>query len=428
MSRPSEKPLIGFFPLFYNLAETGRAILVAKRYIELGGKAIFFSHGGKYEYLAKDFGYDMIRVNPIYTEESIREKIRINRGEQKGIPYTETFLREAVSEEIAAFKKTKIKMIVSFVNNPCSISSRAIGLPLVNVSPSAGTFYCTIPDNSENSFTRLIPKSIKIPFHNWFFKHGKKFLKPFNTIAKEYGLKPFKSTIDIFYGDITLATNFLEFINIFPNQQLVPAENYVGIIFLEEVFSNIFSQEKTKEIGSEIENHLKAPGRSILLTMGSSGDKELFLKILHTLNKTHYNVIAINANILKEEEIPRLNDNILLKKFVPSIAQLHKIVDLAIIHGGQGTVYTAAYARKPIIGYPMQSEQHLNLEKMVGHKVGLMLSKKYFKEKLLLKTINRIFDNYTYYYKNAQALAKKLPKPEGDRNAARRLVEILEEF
>ena len=45
----NKKPLVGFFPLFYNLAETGRAVLVAKRYMEHGGQAIFFSHGGKYE-------------------------------------------------------------------------------------------------------------------------------------------------------------------------------------------------------------------------------------------------------------------------------------------------------------------------------------------------------------------------------------------
>jgi len=53
-----------------------------------------------------------------------------------------------------------------------------------------------------------------------------------------------------------------------------------------------------------------------------------------------------------------------------------------------------------------------------------MLSRKYFKEETLLKTINKIFDNYDFYLKNAQSLANKIPKPEGDKNAARRLVEI----
>ncbi|UCF12112.1 MAG: glycosyltransferase family 1 protein [Thermoplasmatales archaeon] len=426
MSRPSKKPLIGFFPLFYNLAETGRAILVAKRYIELGGKAVFFSHGGKYEYLAKDFGYDIVRVNPIYTEESIRKIIRINRGEQKGIPYSEAFLREAVTEEIAFFKKTGVKMIVSFVNFPCSISARAAGIPLVCISPAPGNFHLRIPDDFENNFTRLIPQSIKIPLYNWIFKYSKKFLKPFNIIAEEFGLKPFKNTMDVVYGDVTLGTNFLEFINVFSDQQLFPNEDYVGIISLKEVFSERFSKEKAKAIEHDIKQHLNKSERSILLTMGSSGDKRLFLNILRGLNKTNHRIIAVYTNILNEDELPIINENILLMKFVPSIEKLHNMVDLTIMHGGQGTVYAAAYAGKPVIGFPMQFEQHLNLEKMVGHGVGFILSKKYFKEKHLLNAIKEIFNNYDTYLKNAQILAKKLPQPEGDKNTANRLVKLLQ--
>jgi len=424
MNRTNEKPLVGFFPLSYNLAETGRAVLVAKRYVELGGKVVFFSHGGKYEHLIEDFGYDLIRVNPIYTEEAIKEIISINRGEKKGIPYKESFLRESVKEEIAAYKKAGVKMIVSFVNVPCSISARAAGVSLVCVSPAPGKFHFTIPENFENSFVRLIPQFLKVKIFNLFSTRSKISLKPFNIISSEYGLKPFRSSISVFYGDTTLATNFLEFINIFPDQQLFSNEDYVGIISLEEVFSDQFSEKKSKVIAHDLIKHLDKTQKSILLTMGSSGDKQLFLNILHVLNKTPHRVIAVYTNILNEEELPVVNENILLIKFVPSIQKLHKMVDLAIIHGGQGTVYTAAYAGKPVIGFPMQHEQHLNLEKMVGHGVSIMLSRKYFKEETLLKTINKIFDNYDFYLKNAQSLANKIPKPEGDKNAARRLVEI----
>jgi len=422
----TDKPVVGFFPLFYNLAETGRAILVAKRYIELGGKAVFFSHGGKYEYLAKDLGYGIVRVNPIYTEESITKIIKINRGEQKGIAYDESFLREAVKEEISAYKKTGVEMVVSFVNIPCSISARAVRIPLVCVSPAPGNFHLMVPDNFENSFTRLIPQSLKVPVLNLCFKKSKKFLKPFNAVAREHHLKPFKSTMDVVYGDVTLGTNFLEFINVFPNQQLFPDENYVGIISLEEVFSDRFSEEKAKTIEHDIAQHLNKSEKSILLTMGSSGDKKFFLSILNALNKTNCRVIAIYASILNENELSNVNENILLMKFVPSIQKLHKMVDLTIMHGGQGTVYAAAYAGKPVIGFPMQFEQHLNLEKMVGHGVGIMLSRKYSKEKHHLNAIKEIFDNYDIYLKNAQTLAKKLPQSKGDKKAARRIAEILQ--
>ena len=158
--------------------------------------------------------------------------------------------------------------------------------------------------------------------------------------------------------------------------------------------------------------------------MGSSGDKQLFLEILQTLNKTNYSVVAVYANILSKSELPVVDKNILLMKFVPSLEKLHKMVDLTIMHGGQGTVYSAVYAGKPVIGFPMNFEQHLNLEKLVGHGSGFLLSKKYFKKITLLNSIESIFENYNTYLKNAQVLSKKIPKPQGDKIAARRLVEI----
>ena len=418
-------PLIGFFPLFFNISETGRAVLVAKRYRELGGKSIFFSHGGEYEYFAKDLGFDIIRIKPYFTEDFIKRYFSIARGEKKEEIFTEAFLKEAVENEIKIFKETGIKALVSTNNEPCTLSARAAKIPLIAITTGPGRFQYSIPDIYENNFTRFVPKFIKIRLFNWMIPRTKAHLKTFNTLAKKYNLKPLKGTMDLYYGDITLITNFLEFISIFPNQQQFPAEDYIGIILLEEMFKNNFSEEQTKTVDREVFNHLKGSQKNILLSMGSSGDKTLFLKILDKLSDTSYRVIAVYTNILKEDELPIFNENILFKKYVPSLSQLHKMVDLSIIHGGQGTVYTAAYSGKPIIGYPMQFEQHLNLEKMVGHGAGLMLSKKFFDGKKLSKSIEYIFENYNQFLKNAQILSKKLPAPEGDKNAARRIVEVL---
>jgi len=428
LAKTDKKPLVGFFPLTYNLAEVGRAILVARQYVKKGGKAVFFSHGGKYEHLIKDFGYDIVRVPPFYNENIVKDIVSINRGEKRGIPYSESFLRKAVKEEVKAFNKTKIKMVVSFVNYPCSISARSVGIPLIYVTPAPGRFHYKIHDGFENSLTRLIPQFLKVPVYNYLFYSSKKYLKPFNIVANEYGLNSFKSTHEVIDGDFKIGTNFLEFIDIIPNQLELPKKNYVGIILLNSIFSQKFNDKEAKIIDKKIQKHLKRQGKSILLTMGSSGDKKFFLDIINTLNKTEYNVIAVYAKILKKDELPELNDNILLFDFVPAIQDIHKKVDLTIMHGGQGTVYSAAYAGKPIIGFPMNFEQHLNLEKMVGHNVGFLLSRRYFKEKNLLNTISKVFNNYDYYLKNAKALTKKLPPPAGDKKAADKIIELIEKY
>jgi UDP:flavonoid glycosyltransferase YjiC (YdhE family) len=417
--------LLGFFPLFFNLSETGRAVLVAKRYQELGGKVVFFSHGGDYEYFAEEQGFDIIRIRPLLDKEFVNRYFRIARGESNEEIYPQPLLEEVVENEITMFKKTKIKALVSTNNEPCTLSARAANIPLIAITTGPGRFHYSVPDMYENALIRCIPQHLKLPIFNWMIPRTKNHLKPFNTLAKHYKTKPFTGTMDLYYGDTTLVTNFLEFIDIFPKQQQFPVEDYIGIILLEEMFTGNFSEEQAEIANQEITNHLKGGQKTILFTMGSSGDKNLFLQILHELNKTSYRVVAVYTNILKEDELPVLHEHILLKKYVPSLVRVHTITDLSIIHGGQGTVYTAAYSGKPIIGYPMQFEQHLNLEKMVGHGAGLMLSMRYFSGEKLVKSIEHIFDHYNDFLRNTQILSKKLPQPDGDKNAARRILQIL---
>ena len=425
MVKSNEKPLIGFFPLFYNLAETGRAVLIAKRYKELGGETVFFSHGGEYEHLAKEIGCEVVKVNPVYSEEYIDLLWKSSRLETFKNPFSKKLLIEHVEEEIAAYKKTGVKMVVSTNNLPCIISARAAKIPLVFVTPKIIPSFTRYPDDAEFFFTRLVPQALKLKILNWYAPNSKRYVRPFIKVAKKYNVPPPRVETDLARGDYTFYPDFVELLGL--NKTSIPSnEHYIGPIFLEELFTKVFSKEKTEMEKLEIKKHLQKPGRSILLSLGSSGTKEIFLKILETLNKTDYNVIAVYTSILKEDELPEVNSNILLKKFVPSIKEINQNVDLAILHGGQGTVYTAAFSGKPVIGIPMQFEQHLNLEKLVRHGTALMLSRKYFKERSLLKAINTIFDNYEKYLKKAQELSKKMPKSEGDKNAARKIVEILQ--
>jgi UDP:flavonoid glycosyltransferase YjiC (YdhE family) len=426
-----QKPLVGFFPSADNLAEYGRAVMIAKRFKKLGGNVIFFSHGRKYEFLIRKNGFKLIKVEPTFTEELLREWSDIASLEKihpKNLIEHDWFF-ENVKEEIKAFKKTGIDLLVSTNCITCSISARAANIPYINIKPGAGKLALDIPDSLKNGFTRLIPRSISRRFVTWYIRRTKFCLRPINKIAKEFGVPPFKRSIDLWKGDITLLTSSLEFINVFQNQQILPTENYVGMILPDEIVSKTFSNKEEKEIESEIKAHLKRPGKSILLTLGSSGKKEFFIKLIETLNKTDYNVIAIYTSVLNEEDIQKLKlkDNILMLKFVPSIGKINRMVDLAIVHGGQGTVYTAAYSKKPIIGFPMIYDQHLNLEKLVGHGVGIMLSKKYFTEKKLLNAINEIFNNYNKYLDNANKLADKIPPPMGDKNTAKIIMRVLEE-
>ena len=423
----SKKPLVGFFPLFYNLAETGRAVIIAKRYIELGGQAIFFSHGGKYEYLAKEIGCKVVQVKPIYTDQFIDHLWKCSRMEDFSVPFTKTELLEHVEAEIDAYNNAGVKLILTTNNFPCCISARAARIPLISVTPRVLGEFTKFPDDAEFFFTRFIPNSLKLKILNWYAPRIKMWIRPFNQIVKKYPhAKRIRQTSDLNKGDYTFYTDFLEILPL-EKSDIPDYEYYIGPIFLDELFTKAFSEKSLTKEKNEINKHLQRSGKSILLSLGSSGTKELFLNILETLNDTDYNVIAVYTSIFQDDEIPKFNDNILLKKFVPSMKIVNQSVDLAIIHGGQGTVYTAAYSEKPVIGFPMQFEQHLNLEILARYGMGIILSRKYFKKEKLLQVINEIFNDYDKYLKNARKLTKILPRPDGDKKAVKLLLEVIKQ-
>jgi len=118
--------------------------------------------------------------------------------------------------------------------------------------------------------------------------------------------------------------------------------------------------------------------------------------------------------------------NILLKQYIKYPQIVNKMVDLAIIHGGRGTVYNSAYSGKPSIGIPLFIEQQYNIDVLVRKKVCIRIPVKYFKQEELLKAINTIFNNYDYYLKNAKALSEKLSKDIDEEKAVDRLIQIIE--
>lgn len=428
-------PLVGFIPILDNFGDTFPVVEIAKRYMELGGEAIFFTYGKKYEQLVKELGCKTIKMDSETPEElpsDVKElKYKYhhkNMPTEKILPHMFSrhfyVIVKTIEREIKAFKRKKVELVVTPVDLLAKISAHAAGIPLVFLTsgvitpPYFESNLATFPDAYESIFTQYIPQSIKNRLTNKYALRCKWGIKGFNKLAKHFNTAPVNRFLDLFCGDYTLIADEISFLNLEPTSQF-PLKNYVGPIFPDYLF-----QTQRKQIDAKIKKHIEKPGRSILLSLGSSGTKQMFLDILDALNQTKYNVVAVYSTILNEDEIPRLNNNILLTKFVPSIKYVNEQVDVAIIHGGRGTVYTAAYAGKPVIGIPMQLEQQCNLDNLVRHGVGIMLSKKYFNKKQLMKALSKILHNYDTYLNQAFNLKKRLPEPRGAEIAAKQILEI----
>jgi len=410
------------------MGETLPQVKIARKYIEKGGEVVFFSHGGKFEHLAKEIGCEVIKLKDLAWRDAMArvDILKIPVEKRHFMVYNKKTIGLLVESEIEAFKKTGVDLVFSSFNPTSSISARVLNIPLVVlisgtfISPYFQQGFATFPDNYENIVTKIMPTSIKKWIVRWFLLNNKMLVRDFNKVGKKYGIKPFRNINDILLGDHTLVCDDINFIGLKPTKEF-PLENYTGPIFQLDLY-----QEQEKEIEDKIRKHLKRPGKSLFMSMGSSVGGKIFLKILKTLNQTDYNVIAICANIRETEKLPKMNEKILLLQYVRSAFMVNKLVDLAIIHGGRGTVYSAAYSGKPVIGIPMYVEQQYNIDTLVRNGCAIRLSWRYFKPRELVRSINKIFDNYDTYLKNSKKLSEKLQKEDGAEKAVKRLMEIIQ--
>jgi UDP:flavonoid glycosyltransferase YjiC (YdhE family) len=89
------------------------------------------------------------------------------------------------------------------------------------------------------------------------------------------------------------------------------------------------------------------------------------------------------------------SDNILVKDFLPA----HRVLpmcDLAIVHGGQGSVQSAISAGVPLIGFPLQPEQNFNLRQVERHGGGCCLSLRSLKREKLRSAVDRVTRDESY--------------------------------
>ena len=270
----------------------------------------------------------------------------------------------------------------------------------------------TLPDNFQNRFTRLLPAQLTTWLTNRIMLRAKTGTRAFNTVAGQLGLPRFPTTLSLWTGDYNLISDLRETLDL-PARYDYPQRDYIG-----PLLANL-----DLPVDEQIQAHMRRPGRHIYFAMGSSGEKDLYLRALHALGRTGHNIIAAYTSILSPGEIPSLGEHVLLKKLLPA-EPVNRMADLAVLHGGQGTIYTAAYAGRPVVGIPMQFEQQYNIDMLVRLGTAIRVPKNRFREPDLIAAIDTILSEYETFRGRAAA---RLPVVDGARQGAKRIREIIEE-
>ncbi|MGC2032310.1 MAG: nucleotide disphospho-sugar-binding domain-containing protein [Steroidobacteraceae bacterium] len=356
-----------FAPAAFNLAETTRMIEIAKGILahETASKMFeihFISDGGDFERLIEEEGFALHRMQPRLTAEKIEHIARVDKGERFAPAFSPKEMIQRVENEVAYLKSLGPTAVLTGSYLTIPITCRILGLPLVWVIQSTWMepFFATgagMTDNVRPRLLKRIADMLVLAFINFWIRRG--FLNPVNKAAKHFGIQGYKSIFDFWHGDVTLVAEPAEFSGV----TLPPGYFYTGPLIARQDFP--------------IPDVVKTVPRDmplIYFAMGSSGTPEIVAKILGSFEGKPYRVIAPIQFLLERLEGVIIPANVIVTDWLPAL-EVNKMADLSLIHGGIGTVMTAAYAGKPVVGVGMQMEQVANLACLVRKGFAIRVAK-----------------------------------------------------
>ncbi|NOZ63520.1 MAG: glycosyltransferase family 1 protein [Caldiserica bacterium] len=369
---------VGIFPFFSFLGEVKPAIELGKIIQKLGHQVVFFSHGGKYENLLKEF--PLVRVHPELTPEENERIISFHINE---FPIFQPLIsshkiENMVKAEVKAFEKEGIDKLISFFQFTTPLSARLSGIPLLSVVAGVWTY----PGLKQNFPGKLFFISRYFPYP----------LHPLNQVAKKLGLKGFRNTLEVTSGDITLITDSPQIIGVnFSRMERFYPETGTEYFYI----GPLLCLEEKESIPPEAERILDSSPPRILCSMGSSTSLQYLKEAYRALREMGHPAIMVIPED-KASFFPPRDNLAIISSFSPLLVEK---VDLLLIHGGRNTVRWACWAGKPFLGVGMQIEQEFNLEIIRRKGMGIRLGKKAFRKEKIKKNIEKIFLSPSYQEK-----------------------------
>ena len=347
------KQILLFAPCAFNLAETTRMVEIAKaveRHPEAGKvfEIHFISDGGEFESLIENRHFSLTRLEPRLTKEKIEHIARVDRGEKFAPAFTDRETIERIVNEIACLKELRPAAVVTGSYLTIPVTCRVLQTPLVWVIQSTWLpdFFrhgAGMTDKIRSAPLRAVADWFVLRFINFWIRYG--FLNAVNRAAKHFGVPGYGSIFEFWRGDITLVAEPPEFSGV----KLPPKHYFIGPLIPQNEFP----------IPPELAT-IPRDKPLIYFAMGSSGAPEIVARIIESFEGKPYRVIAPVKFHLGQVPGVHVPSNVLVTDWVPAL-QVNKMADLAVIHGGIGTVMTAALAGKPVVGVGMQMEQVANL-------------------------------------------------------------------
>ena len=386
--------MIIFSPTACNLAEITRALEIAKPCRD-SFEIVFVSYGGEFENLIEKEGFVIRHLEPALTPEKVEHIYRVDQGRKLGYFYSVREVEEQVKNEIALFQELKPVAVVTGINFSNSISCRVTQTPLIWLTHSTWMMQsmynaglASYVDMIDLPGIRLLPEKLLTLISKKMLSLSNLYTRPYNKVARRYGLKPFKSMESLWEGDYNLLAEPEEFCEL----ELPPTYHYIGPLIgrLDSpIPEDILNLPKDKPI--------------IYFAMGSSGQPKVIAKIVEGFTGKPYRVIAPVKSLLRNLDV-KVPSNVIVTDWLPA-HKVNPMADISVIHGGIGTVMTACLAGTPVVGVSMQPEQEFNIDCLVRKGFAIRIRKKRFTPEKLSSAIDQLLAD-----KEAQRKAKEFQK------------------
>lgn len=409
----AKRPIV-FAPCAFNLAETSRMVEIAKAVVrDITASRVFDVHfisdGGEFESMIERHGFAMTHMEPRLTPEKIEHIARVDRGEEFTAAFTDAEMVERVRNEVAVLDTLKPVAAITGSYPSIPVTCRVLKLPLVWVVQSTWLpdFFehgAGITDHLRPTLVKAAVDHCVLAFINFWIRHG--FLNTVNRAAKYFGVPGYASIFEYWSGDITLVAEPPGF----SNAMLPPNHFFTGPLVPQDEFSlpgEIAALPRDKPL--------------IYFAMGSSGTPEIVARLIESFEGKPYRVIApVKFQLARIPDV-HVPSNVLVTDWLPAL-QVNKMADLAVIHGGIGTVMTAALAGKPVVGVGMQMEQVANLACLERLGFAVRVPKSKNPSAKVQKAIEQLLRDDTAKAK-AAVFASNIAEWDGPNLATRKLVE-----
>ncbi|WP_017587405.1 nucleotide disphospho-sugar-binding domain-containing protein [Nocardiopsis ganjiahuensis] len=407
-----------FAPETFNLAETTRAIEVARR-LRDRHECVFAGYSQRYAGLVEEAGFEYHPLSPELTDAQADQLIRFDQGRSANHPFTAGVVRARVESELEL--NTLLRPAATVIGTTLSqaVSARVSGIPLVYVKPFAYSWphlrqarsLPLAPGNGRSARTvnagaaRLLREVARYASY-----------KPrgFARVAREYGVRLPRRTVEALDGDVNLITSISGYLHPY---RLPPNYHWVGPVYAR------LDQEVPPEVSELVGKARDADRRVVYCAMGSSANRDIVLRVLRELSRLPVTVIAPVARYLEQGDLEELGPRVHVFDLLPA-HKLGDLIDASVIHGGEGTVQTAVASGKPFLGIGLQPEQRWNVDDCArfGNAVGL--SPQQARGERLRRALETLLHD-PWLRTRAEELRRRLSGIDGARNAADRIHDLV---